>query len=394
MNILLAWELGANFGHLARQLPVAHALHAQGHNPTFAVCDTTIATRLLGPHGYRFIQAPTIPAKPRLNLPPANYSEILLAEGFHDPALLKIHIHAWLGVFESIQPDSILLDHAPGALLAARIAGLPRVTFGSGFEIPPKQFPYPSFRVWEPISAKRLSGSDRLALANINAVCRIHRQPPLNAVHELFESAAKALLTIAELDHYGVRAGETYLGPLYAQIGGPTVEWPRQEGRRILAYLRPDVPGFHATARVLARQAQSAILVVPDPPRAWVAQHASANFAIHSAPIDVEPLLKECDLGISYGGSGTLSQFIMAGIPQMALPMNAEQYLGALRMQEAGAGFVVGKARDERTIADTLERILAEPGYQKASRAVAERYAGLSSAETVQQVVRALTGAC
>ncbi|MHB1214731.1 MAG: hypothetical protein ACYCY9_07055 [Thiobacillus sp.] len=104
MNILFAWELGANFGHLARQLPVARELTARGHQVTFVVRDTKLAAEFLTPNGYRFIQAPLMLTKPRLRMPTASYSEILLAEGFHESAALAGRVQAWLNLFEITQP--------------------------------------------------------------------------------------------------------------------------------------------------------------------------------------------------------------------------------------------------------------------------------------------------
>lgn len=387
MNVLFAWELGANFGHLARQLPVARELAARGHRITFVVRDTALASKLLTPHGYRFIQAPLMVAKPRLRVPPANYSEILLAEGFHDKAALAGRVQAWLNLFEIIRPDSILIDHAPTALLAARIAGVHRVMFGNGFEIPPAQSPYPNFRAWEGVPDSRLIKSENLALANINAVCRAHRQAPLHAVHEIFDGATQALITLPELDHYGAREAN-YLGPIHAQLGGARVEWPKAEGKRILAYLRPDVPGFSAMVEVLKARATPTILIAPSALKAWVDQHTSQTLSVQTGPIQIEPLLTDCDLGISYGGSGTLSQFVLAGIPQLILPKNVEQYLGGLRIQQLGAGQVVEKARARDDLAAVLDHILVTPSLGGAARAMVARYAHLKPEQAVASVAR------
>ncbi len=390
MNILLAWELGSNFGHLARQIPIAGRLRENGHQPVFAVSDTMIAERLLTPHGFRFLQAPVPLAKPRLPVPPASYSELLLAEGFQDPGALAGRVRAWLGLFEVIQPDAVLLDHAPTALLAARLAGLSRTVFGTGFEIPPELSPYPCFRTWESIPDGRLVNSERQVLASINAVLKIHGHPGQGVVHELFQGASKALATLPELDHYGARAGERYLGPIYASLGGAQAEWPPGEGRRILAYLRADVPGFQAMVNVLIAQTGPVMLVAPNAPSAWISRHASSHLSIHSSPVDIEPLLNSCDLGVSYGGNGTLSQFLLGGIPQIVMPKNAEQYLGGMRVQDAGAGIVVGRERNEPDIARALAPVLTKSEYREASQSLAARcteYSSIAAAHAVAQLL-------
>jgi hypothetical protein len=259
--------------------------------------------------------------------------------------------------------------------------------FGNGFEIPPAQTPYPSFRTWENIRDSRLIKSERLALATINAVCRAHRQAPLHAVHEIFFGATQALITLPELDHYGARAAD-YLGPIHAQLGGASVAWPEGGGKRILAYLRPNVPGFHAMVEVLKTHATPTILIAPNAPKAWVEQQASPSFSIQTGPIQIAPLLKNCSLGISYGGSGTLSQFVLAGVPQLVLPKNVEQYMGAVRVAQLGAAIVLEQARNAEDLAPALDQILNEARFQHASREFAKRYARVSPEQAVAGVVR------
>ncbi|MHB1214730.1 MAG: glycosyltransferase [Thiobacillus sp.] len=259
--------------------------------------------------------------------------------------------------------------------------------FGNGFEIPPAQSPYPNFRTWEKIRDSRLIKSERLALATINAVCRAHRQAPLHAVHEIFFGATQALITLPELDHYGTRAAD-YLGPVHAQLGGARVAWPEGEGKRILAYLRPNVPGFHAMVAALKIHATPTILIVPNAPKAWVEQHASQTFTIQTGSIQIEPLLKACSLGISYGGSGTLSQFGLAGVPQLVLLKNVEQYMGAVRVAQLGVAIVLEQARKVEDLAPALDQMLNEARFQHASREFAKRYAKVSPEQAVAGVVR------
>lgn len=390
MNILLAWELGANLGHLGRQLPIALALREQGHTPIFAVADTALARRLLTPNGLRFVQAPVAPEMPRLHRPPASYDEILLGAGFHEPSILAGRVQAWMHLYDFVQPHAMLADHAPTALLAARLSGVPRVAFGSGFEIPPTQSPHPCFRPWEDVGARRLRQAEQRVLVAMNEVCREHGYEPLAAAHELFAGAVKAFATLPELDHYGIRKGERYLGPIFSQLGGRQVVWPDGEGGRVLAYLRPNVPGFAAMVRMLEKRRAPSILVVPAAPHDWIAQHSTDCLAIYGEALDLTPLLEHCDVGVSYGGNGSLSQFLLAGVAQLALPGNVEQSLGAMRMHTLGAGLMLGPRRDELALTQALDGVSEVPSYAKASQATAARYAGFTRGQVVEAVVRML----
>lgn len=386
----MAWEFGANLGHLARLKPVADLLRADGHTAIFAVRDTATASKLLGAPHYRFIQAPIALSRPRVPLPPSNYSEILLAEGFHDPLALAGRIKAWLTLFELIRPDALLLDHSPTALLAAYIANIPHVAMGTGFEIPPMQSPFPTFRPWEQVKESRLRKSDQAALYCINTALNHFGSPALEAPCEMFSRARRLLATFAELDHYGGRRNESYIGPLFAQLDGPTPSWPGAGGARILAYLRPEIAGFSAMVDALKEQGTPTILVAPGTTNHWIANTRSAFLKVYNSPLNIMPLLKDCSLGISYGGSGSLSQFALSGVPQLVMPQNAEQNLGAIRLASHGAGFLIEARRDKLTIQAGISRVLAGTTYHEASKTLAKKYSGFLPSQATQAIVASL----
>ena len=216
-------------------------------------------------------------------------------------------------------------------------------------------------------------------------MCRKQRRAALSVLHELFADATPALITFPELDHYGARKAD-YLGPIHAQLNGAKINWPQGTGKYIFAYLRPDVPGFQALIKRLQAQTNPTILIAPNAPQAWVAQHASQKLAIYTSPIQIDPLLKHCELGISYGGSGTLSQFALAGVPQLILPKNIEQYLGGMRVQEMGAGLVVGQERGEAALQQQLDQVLNDTAQAKASHAFKTRHANFRVEQAIERV--------
>jgi len=57
-RFLFVWELGSDYGHLARLLPVAAALRERGHGVDFVVRDLMGAEKLIAPLGMRVFQAP------------------------------------------------------------------------------------------------------------------------------------------------------------------------------------------------------------------------------------------------------------------------------------------------------------------------------------------------
>lgn len=149
-RILFAWELGGNLGHVTRQLSIARRLRQKGHPVFFVVRDTAVAAQLLTPEGFAYTQAPINVAKNRLPHP-VNYAEILIASGYAEPVVLLGLVQGWISLIRLFKANLIVVDHAPTALVAARLTGLPAITIGTGFEIPPDRLPLPSIRPWETI---------------------------------------------------------------------------------------------------------------------------------------------------------------------------------------------------------------------------------------------------
>jgi len=83
-RVLLAWELGANLGHIDRLLVLAGALRERGHALSFVLRDLSRVQPRLVTQGYTVGQAPVW--LPRLANPPrlGNYSAVLASAGWLD----------------------------------------------------------------------------------------------------------------------------------------------------------------------------------------------------------------------------------------------------------------------------------------------------------------------
>src|SRR5471032_1719050 len=129
-RILLGWELGLNFGHIARLLPLAEGLKARGHSVLVAVRDIPAAAKVLGPTGISFVQAPFHVKGIPLPNRQSSYADILLAQGWADRSALWGLVQGWLNLFQLYQPDLVVLDHSPTARLATCIARIPTALVG------------------------------------------------------------------------------------------------------------------------------------------------------------------------------------------------------------------------------------------------------------------------
>ncbi|MEW6100484.1 MAG: hypothetical protein AB1666_14965 [Pseudomonadota bacterium] len=118
-RVLIAWELGEAFGHLARCLRLAEGLVARGHTVTLALKDVRLpAGQRLG-SGLTVLPAPLSPQAGAGGRAPVNYTDVLRVCGFANAQDVAALLNAWRGIHTLARPDVLVADHAPTALLAA-----------------------------------------------------------------------------------------------------------------------------------------------------------------------------------------------------------------------------------------------------------------------------------
>ena len=145
-----------------------------------------------------------------------------------------------------------MVDHSPTAILAARCTGTPCALIGTGFELPPLTTPLSSFPASPDATSERAREAEAAVLEVTNQVLRAMRAPCFEGLRDLFEVERRWLTTFAELDHYGPRLAETYVGPIGELEYTERLDWSTAGDRRVLAYLRPNTPGLPAILRALA----------------------------------------------------------------------------------------------------------------------------------------------
>jgi len=387
-RIFVSWELGANFGHLTRLMPIAVQLRQLGHELFFAVRDTGVAAALLEQQGFPFTQAPFWHGRACLSAPPVNYAELLIAEGYCQQDGLSGMLRSWLSLFRLFQPDVVVADYSPTALLAARIAKIPAVCIDNGFGLPPDITPLPSIRSWESITGQRLQHAEETVLRSINSACHAFGGPALERLVDLFDTEGTVLTTFAELDHYGRRNETEYAGPIFSNAGGQAVQWQGTHRRKILAYLRPSVPGIGNLLKALAELDAEVICVAPGLKRL---NRAIANrLRVYVNPVRLDNIISSADLVVSYAGSGMACCALLAGVPLLLVPQNVEQYMFSCRVDELEAGLVMGTNRNEADFRGSLQQLLDENRFRWAAKAFAAKHAGFHPEQAVSYAVRVI----
>ena len=394
VNLLYAWELGANFGHIGAFLPLARALREAGYPLHWAVTQTGPAARLLAAEGFSWLQAPLATEAPFPG-PPLNYADILRRFGYDKRENLLGLVEAWRGLMQLGDTRLVLADHAPTALLAARSLGIPVMLFSNGFTVPPRTTPLPNMRPWLALPKEQLAAIDGAVLSAANGVLEHYRAAPLADLGELFQVAEEALLTYPELDHYEARGPAKYWGSLPNAAVGLAPPWPAGEGPRLFAYLRPETPHWQrALAALAARPGLRAVVYFPGLAAADQARFAAPGLVFVQQPVDLTRAAAEADAALTYASLATSTAFLLAGKPVLLLPSHLEQFLLARRVAAIGAGICVAADQPPADFAPLLGQLLTDPALAANARAFARKYAAFSQQAVIGNLVRRVDQLC
>jgi UDP:flavonoid glycosyltransferase YjiC (YdhE family) len=337
MRVLLTWELGLNLGHLTRLLPIAQKLLGDRHSVLVAVRDVRSAASILGPAGVRFVQAPHLPLGIPLKHRASGYTDILLSQGWSDHSALWGLVQAWLSIFHLFRPDNLILDYSPTVSLAALIAGIPSVSVGNGFELPPLTDPLPAFPGFSWATGERAAASESEAMRSANAVLRAFGSPECGALRELLAGRARFFATFRELDHYGPREDGLYIGPLLGDVVGRTIEWPDGGGPKIFASLTPGTSRLAEIFAAFTEMPARIVCVARGFTTSQLSGLSRSNIRCEVQPVDLSTLL-DADLCITYGAEGTILTFLLARVPQLVIPWHVETYMMVRRLEALGVG--------------------------------------------------------
>lgn len=383
-RIAFAWELGAAFGHATACAALAGTLEARGHTSAFFFRELAQLASLPGAAGHEAFQAPV--SRLEAEAPPVSYADILLGCGYREPANLRSLLSRWIELLGAWNPDLVVADSAPTALLAARVLGLKRVAYGNGFAIPPRGSPLPPFRIDRAVDAAQVAASDTHALATVNRVLADRGAEPLAALAQQFETDEDFLCTFPELDHYGSRPRAGYWGPRYNVDTGSVAGWSYGEGKRVALYMRNEVPQLDAVIDAIVASGSRVAAFVPGLDAARRARLRSAKRVVADAPMRLQPLLENCDLFVSEGGD-TAAGALMSGVPQLVCPTQYEQSITALRLEQVGSALWLAPDAQTRDASAALGRMLDDPRFKVNARGYASRYGSFSPAEQRRRIV-------
>jgi UDP:flavonoid glycosyltransferase YjiC (YdhE family) len=354
--------------------PLANALAKRGHRVFASLRDPGAAVGVFDPA----VSVLPAPFRTDRTTPPSftvSFANILHDDAFGDERALCGLAVAWRNLFRLAQPDLVLFDYSPTALLASRGFSFRRIVLGPGFNVPPDRCPFPSLRQGDPSQEVALRVLEATLLQRCNGLLQSWDLPPLDRLGQLFSDVDDTfLLTFPELDCYREHRPPQmrYSGPVLGPGGGKAPRWPAGNAPRIYAYLR-QFPAIDELMRHLRDRGLPSIIYVPVGPlrERLSREFASQCLCFENEPLDLRQVSEECSVAITHGGHGTAAALLLGGVPALHLPLHPEMGLNGRAVRMLGAG-LDGPNDDPELMIEKLDQLLTS---RKRYAAAADRFA-------------------
>lgn len=328
-------------GHVGPFKRLADRFRREGWRIVLIVRDISRVAHFFDPREVEVYQAPfkinrAVPYLPN----PRTYSEMLLNLGYREIGELSLMVSAWRRLFDCIRPNTLVFDHSPTAIIAAR--GLPcqQVSIGHGFYVPRDEYPLAPLAPWENLSHTERLRIDDLTINNINQTLGKFGQTKIDRVGEIFtDLKLNIFTTFKELDHNGPR-DVNYVGSLSTGASqSHTLEpsWPAGNGNKVFVYLKP-MPGLELIFHMLSSHNAQTIAVLDGADTCSFQGEVFPGIYFCNTPISLVNICKTCDLAITNASHATMCQFLLQGVSQMLIPLTLEQAILSSKIKSRGAG--------------------------------------------------------
>ncbi len=326
-RVLLAWELGAGFGHSTKLARIGARLAAAGCEVVAALPDLALAGPL-HKAGIPVLPTPHLaPAPPVAQRTSARLTDSLIQAGLMGDSAVQQALAGWQRLLDEMQPHLLVLDYAPLATVAAR--GRAAIMQSSvGYCLPPDHLDaFPRLHHIGPDGA-----SDTALLASLNQALGAADMAPIPRLGALFSGDDIFVGTFQLLDPYADDRARPAEGPLLDEPLRPA----RPDAAAIFAYLHPDVVERDHVHAALCELGPALEIYAPRVPEVLLAPLRTAGARVHDAPQRVADVLERSRLVIHQGNAGLAAEALAAGVPQYALCWHVEHYINAEALAAAG----------------------------------------------------------
>lgn len=383
-KIFFAWELGGGMGHLMRMRPLVQRFALHGHRVTLSLRQLSRVGKLFEGLNANFLQAPIHDGRSPNYIEASIFPHILNNTGFSEVAELTALVESWLLQLRFAEPDLIVCDHSPTALLAGRIMKTRCAIIGTGFSIPACQGMFPIWRPEANQNPSELALDEARILHNANQVLQQHRQTPLERLAELFAVDATLLTDARELDAFKDRTSTDYRLD-WCPPSGKAPQWPGFPGKRVFIYVKPSRCLQHLFTEIVLRRL-STIVYAGGLDRRISELFRAPNIHFEFEPLDMGMIAKQCDLAILNATHSSVLQLLLGGVPQMMLPIFLEQRVTGQRCVELGAARM-SDAQTTSGLDKHLDELLSSSSYSENAAQFANKYSSFNSHEALERAI-------
>jgi UDP:flavonoid glycosyltransferase YjiC (YdhE family) len=358
-TVVLAWELGGGMGHVMMLARLAARLR-QPDLRLVAVIKAPEAAAVLAARGIEVLAAPrwpsaAIPPEQIAGTSSATMGDILATAGLADAEGLRQLLRAWDEILLRLKPDLVVANLAPAAAIVAR-GRFPLMQVGDGFTLPPDgvtRFP--------PLHTMSDPHDEAVPLAVLNGVLRSRGEPPFDYLPRIFAGEARMVFTFPLLDPYAAQRSEPLHGPLADT--SPVASDP--DSGAIFAYLSRGYRLHREIPDALLAHARRLRIHAPELSDDQLSALSKAGAMIEREPVAPAPVLASSSLVIHLGGSSLAAEALMAGVPQLVLSMQVEQWLTGAALQRGGVGRLVAAYDAESRIAPEIDAMYEDPAFAR-----------------------------
>lgn len=361
-SILFAWELGANLGHIKPLMALARRLAADGVKATFAVNDLANVHLVTKRDEFAILQSPVWPDHRHWGHRPsiASYADILTGIGFADPAKLSTMMSAWRSLLELVKPDLVVADHSPALLAALHGTGMPVVTVGTPFTMPPLTLDrLPPLRADQAPSLPE----PRLHQSLKTAMTELRLRPPARMV-DLFRSNERLVFGMPELDPYRAFREEPILTP--PEPLPVFVEAPVKP--RLFVYAGSEVPHLETLVQGLVEMDIDIVAYLRGDvgPLPYFLKHRGHK--VYDTPPPLDEVLPTVSHVLSQGGAFMCQAALAAGRPHLIMPQHNETELNLSACVQMGVARRLDPAKSAKLVRARLNDFLIETGLMRQAR--------------------------
>jgi hypothetical protein len=338
MRALLAWELGAGFTHSQNLFGVACHLRSIGVECIIATADPrfdswfrSIGCKTLQTYLWPVMrQGLALPAQRKAQV----YTDILANFGICQPVNIMANLAHYETLFDLVQPDLLLCDNAPGAVLAAR-ERIPTIIFGSTLMMmPPQQgdafapidpaFPDPAWPIND-------------ILDSFNAGLGAFAKSPLFGVKDLFGQSVVMPFGPAAFDPYWHARQEPVLSPYCPDLPEATSD---RIGDKVFVYIHETMQFNKAVFDAVSSLPTGSRIYIPSLSAEKQKRLQARGMSIETTMLALQDIARDAGILIHHGGVTLTAAALALAVPQVILAQYLENEIAGRFVAHKGLGSV------------------------------------------------------